>query len=321
MKKITFFLLALLFTHNAFCWGFYAHEKINYLAVFLLPPEMIGFYKKHIEYLKAHATDPDKRRYAIPEEAPRHFIDINHYGNYPYSSLPRIYDSAVVKFSKDTIQTYGIVPWWIQVMKGRLIKALKEKNGMQILKASAEIGHYIGDAHVPLHACKNHNGQYTNQHGIHGFWESRIPELLAESEFDFWMDKADYIEKPLTFMWDRVMESAAAADTVLQQEKKLSDQFPSDKKYAFEMRKGMLIRQYSSAYTQAYNKSLQDMVERRMRQSIYAVASFWYTAWVEAGQPDLTQLINPSFSEDEKYEMELLEKEWRSGKIKGRSCE
>jgi len=29
------------------------------------------------------------------------------------------------------------------------------------------------------------------------------------------------------------------------------------------------------------------MVERRMRQSIYAVASFWYTAWVNARRPDL----------------------------------
>jgi hypothetical protein len=206
-------------------------------------------------------------------------------------------------------------------MKGRLVKAFNEKNKIQILKVSAEIGHYIGDAHVPLHACKNHNGQHTNQHGIHGFWESRIPELLSDVEFDFWQGKADYIQNPLMFMWDRVMESAIAADTVLQFEKKLSDYFPADKKYAFEYKNGVVLRQYSSAYTRAYNKILDGMVERRMRQSIYATASFWYTAWVDAGQPDLSVLIEQPLSEDEKNERELMEKEWRQGKIKGRSCD
>ena len=321
MKKIYFSLLALLFTHPSYCWGFYAHGKINYLAVFLLPPQMIGFYKKHIDYIREHATDPDKRRYAIPDEGPRHFIDINHYGNYPYASLPRIYDSAVAMYSKDSIHAYGIVPWWIQIMKGKLVKAFKDKDVYTILKTSAEIGHYIGDAHVPLHACKNHNGQYTNQHGIHGFWESRVPELMAETAFNFWIGKADYIKNPLMFMWDRIMESAVAADTVLQFEKTLSQHFAPDKKFAFEYRNGVLIRQYSSAYTLAYNALLNDMVERRMRQSIYATASFWYSAWVDAGQPDLSQLKGQPFSEIEKKEMDLLEKEWRSGKIKGRGCD
>lgn len=321
MKHITLALIALLFTHHSFCWGFYAHQKINYLAVFLLPPQMIGFYKKHIAFISEHATDPDKRRYAVAEEGPRHFIDINHYGDYPYAMLPREYDSAVACYSADTLQTYGIVPWWIMVMKVRLVKAFKEKDVHRILRLSAEIGHYIGDAHVPLHACKNHNGQYTNQHGIHGFWESRIPELLAEKEFDFWIGKADYLSSPLNFIWDRVLESAIAADTVLRFEQKLSSTFPSDQKFAFEERNGVLIRQYSSAYTRAYDVSTQGMVERRMRQSIYATASFWYTAWVDAGQPDLTALAGEAITEADKKEMETLEQHWRSSKIKGKSCD
>jgi hypothetical protein len=321
MKKITFLLFALSFTHHSYCWGFYAHEKINYLSVFLLPPEMIGFYKKHIDYIREHATDPDKRRYAIPEEGPRHFIDINRYGTYPFSALPRIYDSAIALYSMDTIQAHGIVPWWILMMKARLTKAFKEKNTHKILQLSAEIGHYIGDAHVPLHACSNHNGQYTNQHGIHGFWESRIPELLTEPEFDLWTGKADYIPDPLNFIWQRVMESAVAADTVLKFEQALSARFPSDKKFAFEARNGIISRQYASAYTRAYNAMLEGMVERRMRQSIYATASFWYTAWVDAGQPDLRSLTEYLIAEEDKKESEALEKSWRMGKIKGRGCE
>ena len=121
-------------------------------------------------------------------------------------------------------------------MLGRLTKAFKEKNYSSILKNSAELGHYIADAHVPLHASRNHNGQHTDQKGIHGFWESRIPELLADKEFDFFIGKAQYIKNPGAFIWDRVLESALAADSVLKFEKELSIQFPGDKKYAFEKR-------------------------------------------------------------------------------------
>lgn len=287
MKKLFLSILIILSSKFSYCWGFYAHKQINYLAVFLLPQEMLGFYKSNINYLADHAPDPDKRRYIVKAEAPRHYLDLDHYGKYPFPDLPRKWKDAVEKFSEDTLNAHGIAPWWIQVMLGRLTKAFRDKNKEQVLKLSAEIGHYIADAHVPLHASSNHNGQYTNQHGIHGFWESRIPELLAEKEWDFFMDKAAYIEEPLEFMWDRMLESAAASDTVLIYERKLSDQYSPDKKYAFENRNNQLLKQYSKSYSIQYNRMLKGMVERRMRQSVYAVASFWYTAWSNAGQPKL----------------------------------
>src|SRR3569832_161864 len=89
MRKLFFVLLILLFWQKCFCWGFFAHQKINYYAVFLLPPEMMVLYKPNIEFITEHAVDPDKRRYAVAEEGPRHYIDIDHYGKYPFDSLPR----------------------------------------------------------------------------------------------------------------------------------------------------------------------------------------------------------------------------------------
>lgn len=80
----------------------------------------------------------------------------------------------------------------------------------------------------------------------------------------------------------------------------------------------MVIRQYSSAYTIKYNDLLKGMVERRMRQSVYAVASFWYTAWVNAGQPDLSTLSNREFSAAEQEEFDLLNQAWKNNTIKGR---
>ena len=304
----------------AHAWGFYGHRKINYMACFLLPPEMMALYKSNIAFLTDHAVDPDMRRYAIPEEAPRHYIDLDKYGKFPYDTLPRRWDSAVARFGEDTLNAHGIVPWWTQTMLRRLTAAFKAKDQSRILKLSAEIGHYIADAHVPLHACSNHNGQYSNQKGIHGFWESRVPELSAENEYDFVLEKAALVDDPGKYMWARVMESAAASDTVLKTEAVLNSRFPPDQKFAYENRNGKLIRQYSTAYTKAYERQLNGMVERRMRMAIYAVASFWYTAWVNAGQPDLKTLINPAFSEAHIKSFDELTEKWKNGNAIGAGC-
>ena len=235
---------------------------------------MMLLYKPNIEFLTEHAVDPDKRRYAVKNEAPRHFIDIDHYGKYPYPDLPHKWKDADAKFSEDSLKEYGIVPWHILNMLYRLTDAFKEKKFSVIMRTSAEIGHYIADSHVPLHANSNHNGQYTHQKGIHGFWESRVPELLADKEYDFFIGKATYIKNPAEYIWDRVLESAKAADSVLTFEKELSKHFPPDQKYAFEKRNGIVIRQYSSAFTIAYNNKLEGMIERRMRLAIFSVCTW-----------------------------------------------
>lgn len=320
MKRSVLFTAFIIISFKSFCWGFFGHQKINYYAVFLLPPEMMVLYKPNIQFLSDHSVDPDKRRYAVADEAPRHYIDIDNYGSYPYNELPRKWEDAVAKYTEDTLQHNGIVPWWIQIMQQRLTNAFKEKNQARILKLSAEIGHYIADSHVPLHASSNHDGQLTNQKGIHAFWEGRIPELLADREFDFMIGKAEYIKDIAAFTWKRVLESGIAADTVLQYEAALSTQYPTDKKFAFEERNGKIVRQYSSAFSIAYSNKLNNMIERRMRQSIAAVASFWYTAWVNAGQPDLKKLNNTSFTETDLKEFENLNSSWKNSSVpKGRA--
>src|SRR5690349_14383023 len=125
MKRYTLTVLILMWTTNGFCWGFYAHRMINYQAVFLLPPEMIAFYKPNIEFISEHAVDPDKRRYAVIEEGPRHYIDIDRYAG---TDIPQNWTKAVEKISDDTLKAHGIAPWWIQVMLARLTKAFREKN-------------------------------------------------------------------------------------------------------------------------------------------------------------------------------------------------
>lgn len=306
---------------KSFCWGFYAHRQINFYAVFLLPPAMLGWYKKEIGFLVDHAVDPDKRRYILPEEAPRHYIDLDRYGTYPYDSLPRSWAAAVARYGEDSLQAHGIVPWWIEKMMRRLTLAFERGDRLLILKTSADLGHYIADLHVPLHASSNHNGQLTGQHGIHGFWESRIPELFAARDFDFLIGRAIYVRDLSATLWQRVRESADAADTVLRVERLLSAETPPQRKYAFEIRNGQLVRQYASGYAASYHQRLQGMVERRMRQSIHLVASCWYTAWVDAGQPDLGKFVSSDLPEAEQRSWDSLQHAWMKAGAMDRQCD
>jgi len=318
-----FVILAVVFQPAMYSWGFFGHKKINRMAVFTLPPEMIGFYKKNIEYITEHAVDPDKRRYAVEGEAPRHYIDLDHYvkdGEDPFDVVPKPWTKAVEKFTEDTLQAYGIVPWHVNLMVMRLTKAFEEKDVDKILRVSADLGHYIGDSHVPLHTTKNYNGQLTNQKGIHGFWESRLPELKAK-EYDYFVGRAVYVEDILEDEWQSVRESFAAKDSVLDLERKLNNEFPNDRKYAFENRGTVVMKTYSEDYSNAYHDMLNGMVERRLTQSIIKVGSYWYTAWVNAGQPNLNDLMGKEPSEQLIKEDTELDKLFEKDKAKGRACD
>lgn len=302
-------------------WGFWAHQRINHMALFTLPQQLFAFYKPHIDFISEHAVDPDKRRYAVEGEAPKHYIDLNHYGSYPFQEIPHKWFDAIIKYPEDTLQAYGIVPWHVESMMYWLTNAMKEKDVNRILRTSAELGHYISDAHVPLHCNENYNGQLTNQHGIHAFWESRIPELLGE-KYDYVVGTAEYIPDINKKIWDIVLMSNLMSDSVLNLEAQLNEEFPADRKYSFETRGQTTVKTYSKEYSLAYNTLLDNMVERRMRETIINLGSFWLTAWINAGKPDLSGLELKPWTEEELKEMQEVDNAYKSGeKIKGRAEE
>ncbi|MFH1319411.1 MAG: zinc dependent phospholipase C family protein [Bacteroidota bacterium] len=322
MKKyiISFILITFLslISHlTLYSWGFFAHKKINRMAVFTLPPGMIGFYKKHIEYITENAVAPDKRRYAVEGEAEKHYIDIDYYGENPFEVMPRRWKDAVEKYTEDTLRAYGIVPWAIERVVKKLTSAFKEEDFNKILYVSANLGHYVAETYVPLHCSMNYNGQLTGQRGIHAFWESRLPELYSNN-YDYFVGKAKYIENPLDYAWDAIEESLAAKDSVLLFEAKLNAQYSTDKKYSHVTRGQMLIKTYSEEYCISYNEMLDGMVERKMRGSVLAVGSMWYTAWVNAGKPDLKRLEDREISKELKEQMKEGERMWKTGKPIGR---
>ncbi|GAA4306839.1 hypothetical protein GCM10023183_22340 [Nibribacter koreensis] len=250
---------------------------------------MIGFYKLHVAYITEQAVAPDKRRYAVPEEGARHFIDLDVYGDSAAYKLPRNWEAAVKQFTLDTLQRHGIVPWHINFMQYQLTEAFKQHDVQRILRVSAELGHYVADACVPLHTTKNYNGQFTNQRGIHGLWESRLPELWSQ-DYDFLLGPPQLLKSPSRTAWEIVTRSNAALDSVFTFERQVTLRLAEDKKYSLEERGSSTVKVYSRDFSKEYHQALQGQIERQMRLATHLVASYWYTAWVNAGQPNLKNL-------------------------------
>lgn len=297
-------------------WGFFSHQKINRLAVFILPPDMIGFYKKNISYLTEAAVHPDRRRYAVPDEAPRHYIDLDEYGDRAAYRLPRYWSEAVLEIGEDTLVAHGIVPWHIQRMYWQLKDAFLTQNPQRILRLSAEIGHYVADAHVPLHTTSNYDGQQTGQVGIHAFWESRLPELYFD-EYDFFVGKATYLKNVQLASWEAVAFAHQATDSVLLLEREVWRQ-SEGKKFSFETKGKTTVKVVSVEYARAYHQLLSGMVERQFRASIKMTGDIWFTAWVDAGQPDLKSLIHYQPDEEELKQREEELRNWKEKKIRTR---
>jgi len=308
LLSLLLLLPLLLWPRQPQAWGFFGHRLLNRLAVYTLPPAMIGFFKANIDYLTVNATRPDSRRNLVPNEAPRHFLDVDRYGDSAEYKLPRKYADAVARYGEDSLQRHGIVPWHVATMKNQLTAAFRDKDTDRILRLSADMGHYIADACVPLHTTRNYNGQLTGQKGIHALWESRLPELLS-ADYDLFTGQATYLDNPTVTIWNAVIRSHAAVDSVLLFEKETTAKFAEDAKYGYEQRGNATVRAYSREFSREYHQRLNGQVERQLRYASRLIGSFWYTCWVDGGSPDLNKMPRTTPSEAEKLRMEREAKE------------
>ena len=302
MKSKNKFIIAafaiLLFVCSS--WGFLVHRTVNQLAVYQLPKKMQPFYYKHLDYIVKNAIRPDERRREDSTEAPKHFIDLEPFGDSAAWKMPMNWDDAVKKYSKDTLVKYGYVPYWIIEMKNRLTNAFRQRNADSILFYSADLGHYIGDANVPLHTSVNYDGQLTGQRGLHALWESVVPELSIEQYNLAGKKEAKYLRNPEQAIWEAVRHAHTLLPGVFGVEKELTKQFTEATKYRIEKRNNREVKLYTKEFAAAYGQRLQQSINDQLIRSANLMADFWYTAWVDGGKPDLSDLLPQELSGGEK---------------------
>ena len=284
-KKVVYFLVAVIFIVSMSSWGFLVHRTTNQIAIYTLPEPLRSFFYQDMTYLVGNSTRPDTRRNTDKSEATKHFIDLEAYGPNAANEMPLNWDAAVKIYTKDSLLKYGWVPYLIIEQLEKLTAAFKSKDKDSILFYAADLGHYIGDAHVPLHTSINYDGQLTGQKGLHSLWESFVPELTIDQYQLYNPHHTKYIKNPNEAIWADIRKTAVLVPEMLAVEKQVSTNFTSGSKYKTVMRYGRLTEVYTKEFAEAYAKGLGATVNNQLIASANMIADFWYTAWVNAGKP------------------------------------
>ena len=260
-------------------WGFNAHKFITDRAIDLLPPELRPFFQKFRTTIVEHSIDPDTyRTMGFADEPPRHFLDMDAYGPFPFKDLPHDQKEAVTKRGVDFVVKNGTVPWRAEEIYNRLRDAFKGIGGPNpqpfarddIKLFSAVLSHYVADAHQPFHAVVNYDGQLTGQQGIHSRFETEL--------FDRYQGKLKIAPAPLTpiasareFMFSTLSDSFTQVDAILAADR--------------EAIVGRTL--YDDGYFAKMFEKTGPIMEKRMSGAMTGVASMITQAWTDAGKPEL----------------------------------
>src|SRR5439155_19844514 len=164
-------LAAALIPSPAVAWSTAAHRFIMERAIDMLPPELKPFFAHFRSEIVVRVIDPDLWRTAGWEDDPSHFLDLGapEFGPFPFGALPREYGAAIEKFGVATLKRYGTLPWREAEEFGNLRRAFEgfardaPFAPFDSVLFAAVASHYIQDAHQPLHASNNFDGQLSGQ--------------------------------------------------------------------------------------------------------------------------------------------------------------
>jgi hypothetical protein len=276
MRKIAGVVICLLIVacmpRPAAAWGFEAHKFIMARAIQLLPREIRPYFEKYEASIVEHAIDPDLWRTAgWLEEPPRHFVDMDAYGPYPFTGMPHVYDEAVKRYGAEFVLKNGTLPWRSDEIYGKLVEAFTQKAGYSrenIRFFSSVIAHYVADAHVPFHASLNYDGQLTGQWGIHSRFESELFERYRST-----LTISPRPPAPIANTREFIFETLTAS-------------FPFVRPLLDADKAAIAGRDsYDDTYFTLFFSKARPILEQRVSDSITGVASVITAAWVEAGRP------------------------------------
>ncbi|MBX3256065.1 MAG: hypothetical protein KF862_18155 [Chitinophagaceae bacterium] len=290
-------------------WGFLVHRTVHQLAVYKLPKGMQHFFYSNMEYLVSNAPRPDIRTGTDPAEGPKHYIDFELLGDSAIWKAPLTRAEAFRQYGADSLAHTGYLPYQIETTLELLTNAFRNKNRDSILFYAADLGHYIGDAHVPLHTTENYDGQLSNQKGLHSLWETLVPVLFLDSFHLYSRHKAKYLRQPAEKLRVALRQANSLLPAVFNEEIQASKNFTDSLKYRVQIRNGKESRSYSTAFAQEYGNRCGKAINQQLLRSADLIADYWYTAWVNAGRPNLAALENKPFDKDSyKKEQQVYKK-------------
>jgi hypothetical protein len=252
-----------------FGWGYVGHRIINYNTILSAVSEM-EFFETWADSLADHASDADERKSWDPDEAPRHYIDIDNYPEFVETgTIPQDFDSCVAIHGYEFVIDQGILPWAILNTADSLQAAFEINNMHRAMLLAADLGHYIGDSHQPLHITRNYNGQYTNQYGVHSRYESNlIGDFQSQIIYDG--DTLQYIDNLPDFVFNMIYDNYQYVDSVL---------------YADSVAEAFAGNHNSSTYYNKFWELAKGFTIGLFQRASYRLTCIVYTEWINAGSP------------------------------------
>jgi len=275
MKKkihnITFTFTALSLWLILSSWGSVGHRIINQHAPASFPSGMNFLKSSWTTILADNASVADERKQWDDTEAPKHYIDIDNYNDFIlYGKIPMTMDSVKNLYGITFLMDNGIVPW-ATLTTFDSVRACFQRNDFN--KASlfaADLGHYIGDGHMPLHLTRNYDGQYTSQDGVHSRYETHMISTY-NTDITYSDDPAQFISDVPGYIFTYIYYNYQFKDSVL-----LADQYAES----------VAGNTNSPAYYLAMWDHTGTFTTALFKHASWSLANLIYTAWVEAGSPN-----------------------------------
>jgi len=267
---VTILVLWLTCTGPVLGWGPAAHEIVNTWAIQTLPPEIRSFFENNHQFLVEHANDPDELMKKDRYERMRHYIYLDKYGVFPYSNLPHNYAHAKEKFVSWRISRDGVLPWQIGEFSLRLTKAMKAGDWEEVKLDASALGHYLADAHDPLHTTQNFDGQMTSQTGLSARFDIHLIDRYSKF-FIMHPESAETIDDPTEYAFQACLASNVWVNLII-----WSD---------LRAREG--LTDYNDEYYDRFYNQVGPTMVHEINAAAHDAGSYWYTAWLNAGRPQL----------------------------------
>ena len=265
-NKILLFLIPIIIL-SFLGWGSIGHSIINYNTILTALPEM-NFFEYWADSLAAHGSDADDRKSIDPDEAPKHYIDIDNYPEFiSTGTIPQNFDSLVAIHGYQFVIDQGILPWAILHSADSLQAAFENNNLRKAMLLAADLGHYIADSHMPLHITRNYNGQYTGQYGVHSRYESGLIQRF-QNQIIYEGDSLQYIDNLPGYIFNMIYDNYIYVDSVL---------------YADATAKTFAGNTTSTAYYNKFWELSKNFTIELFRKASYRLTCVIYTTWINAG--------------------------------------
>jgi hypothetical protein len=256
---------------NAFAWGGGVHMDINRAAAMNVPDEMAA-WRAYAAILTRESIRPDLWKGSDETEGPRHYLDAERYQPLAITNLPEDHAKVRALNGGDAAES-GILPWVIMDVENRLTQAMASNEWEAATRYAAALGHYVADAHQPLHLTEHYDGSPgPDGKGIHMRWEEQMPFFFWKAEL-IKAGPAEYIKD----LWSTILRELDQAHA------RYREIYAADHESAEAADDDV----GSSDYYRAMWKRTQGLFTEQVNAAVTDLSSLWYTAWVKAGRPEI----------------------------------